>query len=411
VIYFDTLLKLVATGSKSGRMKSSTLIRIAARKGAFLIWFALVFTYAPASWACKCADSPSGLCADLLKDNVAFLGTVDEVERISASSLTPSADGANSGSTAPANAAPVTRYHFHIDENFAGADFGDVDIFSGGEDGDCGYRFEKGRRYAVFTRKKDDGRFFATICNGTKPASAAQALIPQLRALRDGRRVASVFGILRRVNPPLLSPPDAPEDALPNVAVKLRSKDDRFSTSTGADGVYSIYDVHAGEYQFSADLPGNMDLGEKAQEPFTIPNGACYEYDVSAVPTGRIRGSVVGPDGKPLPLASVELYRLGDYKNLRTGLWRSQGSNGFFDYNNVGPGEYILVFNRPNHTSPDSPFPRAFYPGVADPAQAESIKLEDGQQLLNVNIRVENSPISDLRPSDQVSPGAGERPK
>jgi hypothetical protein len=385
-------------------------------KRSTLLAITLLSLISPATtWACKCAEAPTGLCADLLKDNVAFLGTVDDVERISASSTaTGAADStakspesdANSGSAAQVSSAPVVRYHLHIDENFAGADFGDVDIFSGGDDGDCGYRFEKGRQYVVFTRKKDDGRFFATICNGTKPASAAQALIPQLRAIRDGRRVASVFGILRRVNPPLLAPPDAPEDALANVAVKLRSRDDRFSTSTGADGVFSIYDVHAGEYQFSADLPGNMDLGEKAQEPFTIPNGACYEYDVSAVPTGRIRGSVIGPDGKPLHLASVELYRAGQYQNLRSGLWRSQGANGFFDFSNVGPGEYILVFNRGNRTN--YPFPRSFYPGVTDPTQAEPIKLEDGQQLLNVNIRIGNSGLSDSRPTANNSRASGD---
>lgn len=376
----------------------------------------LLFVSPATTWACKCAEAPTGLCADLLKDNVAFLGTVDDVEKLSASSSATdagdasakSADaGANSGSSASVSSAPVVRYHFHIDENFAGADFGDVDIFSGGEDGDCGYRFEKGRQYVVFTRKKDDGRFFTTICTGTKPASAAQALMPQLRAIRDGKRVASVFGILRRVNPPLLAPPDAPEDALANVPVKLRSRDDRFSTSTGADGVFSIYDVHAGEYQFSADLPGNMDLGEKAQEAFTIPNGACYEYDVSAVPTGRIRGSVVGPDGKPLPLASVELYRLGQYQDLRSGLWRSQGASGFFDFANVGPGEYILVFNRGNR--PNYSFPRSFYPGVADASHAEAIKLEDGQQLLNANIRVGDAGLSDSRPAADNSQVAGDR--
>jgi hypothetical protein len=374
------------------------------RSSFLAIAFSLALFSPVSSQACKCANAPTGSCADLLKDNVAFLGTVDDVEKIQAfptatgndSNAAKSAEPVTKAGSDTQPSAPATRYHFHIDENFGGADFGDVDIFSGGEDGDCGYRFEKGRQYVVFTRKKDDGRFFATVCAGTKPASAAQALIPQLRAIRDGRRVASVFGILRRVNPPLLSPPDAPEDALANVPVKLRSRDDRFSTSTGADGVFSIYDVHAGEYQFSADLPGNMDLGEKAQELFTIPNGACYEYDVSALPTGRIRGSVIGLDGKPLELASVELYRSGQYRDLRSGLWRSQGAGGFFDFSNVGPGEYILVFNRANR--PNYAFPRSFYPGVADFSQAEPIKLEDGQQLLNVNIHVRNA-LADSRPA------------
>jgi hypothetical protein len=356
----------------------------------FLVISLAALIYPATAWACKCSEEPAGQCADLLKDKVVFLGTVDDVEKIPASAV-PAGD--SSSPEVHVSTSPVTRYHLHIDENFAGAEFADIDIFSGGPDGDCGYRFEKGHQYIVFTQKKDDGRFFATICNGTRQASEAQALLPQLRAIRDGRRVASVFGILRRVNPPLLSPPNAPEDVLGNVEVKLRSRYDRFATSSGPDGVFSIYDVHGGEYQFSAALPGHMELGERAQRTFTIPEGACYEYDVAAVPTGHIRGSVIGPDGKPLKLASVELYRVGQYRDLRSGLWRSQGANGFFDFNHVGPGEYILVFNRANRVNPSAPFARSFYPGVTDPSRAEPIKLEDGQQLLDVNIRVSQAAL------------------
>ena len=206
-------------------------------------------------------------------------------------------------------------------------------------------------------RRKTEGRLFATICNGTRPADDGRALLPQLRAMRNGQRVASVFGVLRRADPPFLAPPDDPDDPLPKIALKLRSHDDRFSTATGPDGIYTFYDVHAGQYNFTATLPAEMELTQKTLSgglpPFKIPNGACYEYDVDALPTGHIHGSVLGPDGKPLPLASVELYRAGQYQDQSPGLWAFQSSKGSFDFDHVGPGEYTLVFNRMNRTDPE----------------------------------------------------------
>jgi hypothetical protein len=267
-----------------------------------------------------------------------------------------------------------------------------MDVFSGGDDGDCGYRFKKGQQYIVFTQQEVEGKLFATVCNGTRPSSEGRALLPQLRAMRNGQQVASVFGVLRRADPPFLAPPDDPDDPLSNIALKLRSRDDRFSTSTGPDGVYTFYHVHAGEYSFTANLPARMIFTQKTLTgglpPFKIPDGACYEYNVDALPTGHIRGSVLGADGKPLKLASVELYRAGQYAENRPGLWGYQGSKGYFDFDHIGPGEYVIVYNRMNRKDPNSPFPRSFYPASMDTGGGEPIVLKDGQQLLKANIKL-----------------------
>jgi hypothetical protein len=350
-----------------------------------------------AAVACTCSNAPSGKCPGLQADDVVFLGTVAEIENLAASP--PSADAptaANAGATV------VTRYRFQINERFAGPDTQEIDVFSGGDDGDCAFRFRKGEQYIVFTNKSDDGRLFATICSGTRPASEGRALLPQLRAMRNGLRVASVFGVLRRSDPPLLAPSDDPDDPLPHIKLKLRSKDDRFATSTGPDGVYTFYDVHAGEYIYTADLPARFEFTQKTLHgglpPFRIPNGACFEYNVNALPTGKIRGSVLGPDKKPLSIASVELYRADRYDDSQPGLWSFQGSKGIFEFDHIGPGEYLLVFNRMNRMDPNSPFPRSFYPGTPDRSDAKFIKLKDGQQLLKADLHVRNGyPTRPLR--------------
>jgi hypothetical protein len=360
--------------------------------------FALLFFLAPvAASACTCSTAPPGKCPGLQADDVVLLGTVTEAE-----TLAPPAAPSDAGAGANAGSTVVVRYHFQIDERFAGTETAEIDVFSGGDDGDCAFRFKKGEQYIVFTNKSEDGRLFATICSGTRPAGEGRALIPQLRAMRNGQRVASVFGVLRRSDPPLLAPSDDPDDPLPHIKLNLRSKDDRFATSTGPDGVYTFYNVHAGEYIYTADLPARFEFTQKTLHgglpPFRIPNGACFEYNVNALPTGKIRGSVLGPDKKPLPLASVELYRADRYKDSEPGLWGFQGLKGVFEFDHIGPGEYILVFNRLNRMDPNSPYPRSFYPGTPDRNEARFIKLKDGQQLLKADLHVKDGyPTRPLR--------------
>jgi len=367
--------------------------------------------------ACACPQNSPGACQGLQKGDVVFLGTVSGIENVPpAAPPSASNDGSNPGALrdnsgggtpqentgAVPPSSPVTRYHFHIDDRFAGPDAAEIDVFSGGDDGDCGYRFKKGEQYIVYTQQEVQGRLFATICNGTRPASEGRALLPQLRAMRNGQQVASVFGVLRRTDPPFLAPPEDPDDPLPNISLKLRSRDDRFSTSTGPGGIYTFYHVHAGEYHFTANLPERMVFTQKTLTgglpPFKIPDGACYEYNVDALPTGHIRGSVLGPDGKPLKLASVELYRAGQYADTRPGLWGFQGSTGYFDFDHIGPGEYVIVYNRMNRMDPNSPFPRSFYPGSTKADAAKPIVLKDGQQLPKANIKLHDGyPTRSLR--------------
>jgi hypothetical protein len=365
-----------------------------------LLAAAILFFFVPSGlYACTCSKQPPGKCPGLQSDDTVFLGTVTEISAVApdataeAATAAANTTDANPGA-APQTVTPITRYHFHIDEKFAGPDTAYIDVFSGGDDADCGYYFKKGEQYIVFTQQETEGRLFAVVCSQTRPASEARAILPQLRAMRNHDRVASVFGVLRRADPPLLAPSDDPEDPISHVKLKLRSKDDRFSSSTGPDGVYSFYDVHAGEYVYTADLPARFEFSQKTLKgglpPFRIPSGACYEYNVNALPTGKIHGSVLGPDGKSLIIASVELYRAERFDPAQPGLWGFQGADGKFEFDHIGPGEYLLVFNRMNRLDPNSPFPRSFYPGEPQQSEAKFIKVKDGQQVLNANIKLQD---------------------
>jgi hypothetical protein len=286
----------------------------------------------------------------------------------------------------------LSRYRFSVDENIIGAKGGEIDVYSGRGGGDCSYHFRKGHQYLVFPYKDNAARLLATICSPTRPIEEAQAILPQLRAMRDHQPVASLYGVLRSVQQPLGSVSDEADQVLSNTRMELRSENMTFETVTDSNGGYAFYDLPEGEFHFAGDLPEHLEFAQEILggplPALKIPARACFEYDVTAMPSGHIRGRVLGPDGKPLSFAAVDLFRAGKY--AATGGWyESQDRDkGYFEFQNVGPGDYVIVYNNGGLTGADEPYPRTFYPGVAALASAKVVHVEAGQKFDEADIRV-----------------------
>ena len=86
-----------------------------------------------------------------------------------------------------------------------------------------------------------------------------------------------------------------------------------------------------------------------------------------------------------------DLFRREKYTaEIPNGGWyESQDRDkGYFEFQNVGPGDYMIVYNNTGQIDADEPYPRTFYPGVADLKSAEIIHLEAGQKFDDADIRV-----------------------
>lgn len=333
------------------------------------------------AWACDCGKRKPQPCQGLSATDIIFVGTLLRID-------TPvSEEDKSTGSGAQV-------YRFRVDEKISGTTEPEIDIHAG--QNDCGhlYLFSEGAQYVVFAFQRRDGRLYVTPCGDTGSIELSQALLTKLRAMRDNRPIPSLFGILRNAEQPFGSV-KFPGDPLANISVQLRSGDRVFESKTDSNGVYAFYGVTAGEYQMTAELPANSELAhwflDEPLEPVKLPEGACYEYNASAQPRGRIRGRVLGPDGKPLSFADLDLFPAEKYPDgeFRWSEFQDQrGHKGFFEFNHVKPGDYILVFNDLDKIDPDTPFPRFYYPGVRELASAQRIHLEAGQQFLDADIRV-----------------------
>jgi hypothetical protein len=237
-------------------------------------------------------------------------------------------------------------------------------------------------------------------CSNTRELKYAAALVEQLRAEKSGKRVAAVYGTLVRTVQSHMALGDEYDRPLINVMIRLQSGRRSFETKTGEHGVYAFNRLPPGTWQVSAELPPNLELGDlirdEPESTFELPRRTCFENNLYALPTGRISGRVIGPDGNPLPTASVELYRASRYKERERGIYGWQGQKRAleewkpFEFNHLPPDDYILVFNYANTEQPNAPFPRTFYPGATSLANSQRIHLSDGQRISNADIRVGN---------------------
>ncbi len=343
--------------------------------------------------ACSCAGPGPVPCGEFSSTSLVFVGTVESIEN-----PPPDFDQAAKSSVdmRTVDQSGYARYYFRVDEKISGTQTTDIDVFSGRGGADCSYHFQKGEQYLVFPYKSDDGRLMATICSETRPVELAQPKLAVLRAMRDHQPVASLYGSMRSVQQPYGSvSDDYYGKPVVDTRMILRSDKNTLQAKTDANGNYAFFGVPAGKYHVEADLPQHFEIAQtilsEPVPPIGLPQNACYEYNVDVLPTGRIRGKVVGPDGNALPYASVELYRPSLYRGDGRSLGWSESQDlkkPEFVFEHVAAGDYILVYNDQERIEPTTPYPRMFYPGARELGQAQIIHVEEGQEISGLEFRV-----------------------
>jgi hypothetical protein len=58
----------------------------------------------------------------------------------------------------------------------------------------CGYQFTRAEKYVVYARRRDDGRFTASVCSRTRPLADAAEDVKYLSALPAAGTGARVYG-------------------------------------------------------------------------------------------------------------------------------------------------------------------------------------------------------------------------
>ena len=329
----------------------------------------------PAARACSCIVQGARPCARFWSAPVVFVGLVAEEAK---------AEKDEGGW-------PRRMFRLNVEESFRGGVAGTVEVLTGQGGGDCGYGFAVGKKYIVYAHPDKQGRLTTSICSATRPLEQAGEEIEFIRGLAKAPPVAAVFGTIR-FNARDLKADAYTQRPVDGAKVLLEGGGLRREAATDAEGKFQFTDLPPGTYTVKASPPEHTE-GESETKPFELLAHRCADLYFHLTWGGRIGGRVTDERGDPVKLLWVYLFPAELDPRENTNFYRYPSvltkDDGRYEFSGVPPGRYLIVVNPHNAPSiNEPPHPRTFFPGVEDPAQAEVLRVGEGEKLTGRDIRL-----------------------
>jgi hypothetical protein len=328
---------------------------------------------APGAYACSCVPTPPP-CEAFRNAPAVFTATVTEI-------TTETITFEGSEGIKP-HQIPVAR--LSVGRAFKGVAEKEVRMWQGTGDGDCSFVFEKGETYLLYATYDEETKLYGTnTCTRSRPVAYAADDLDYLRGLPGSDATTRLSGMLARI--------DYSDDGNQTPAllggVKVVAEDAqgrRFEATTDAEGLYKITGLPAGRYKVRPELPSHLSLAYGYLDEVEVPAGGCAGVSFLARTDGRISGTLIDAEGRPVAETYVDLVpaehadRVNDRK---VGRFKKTDGDGRFEFAELTAGTYLLGINIRQEPSGGQPFPRTYFPGVGSAAEAQSIKLENGQKF------------------------------
>jgi hypothetical protein len=169
---------------------------------------------------------------------------------------------------------------------------------------------------------------------------------------------------------------------MPGITVTATGEGRTFSARADGRGEFELTGLPLGKYDVVASAPEGYEGVARSLE-IHDPRG-CGAPVLYVRHDGRVAGRVVdrgggGIRGLPLDLVpAADVNKPGGSGN-RVQAWTA--ADGTFELRPVAPGEYLLGFNSVRSHDGQLTFPRAFYPGVAEPTGAGRVVVSVGDRV------------------------------
>ena len=231
-----------------------------------------------------------------------------------------------------------------------------VHIQTGQGGGDCGYRFEIGKRYLIDVM--DENNLLQTdICMLTVPVEESKVEIDSLRNFAAGIRIPDLVGILKQGSQTADGWHEQPISGIEVVLKPTRTA--FFRTFTDSIGRFTFSQIPSGSYRVAlGNLPSSLsprvanfgDVDEQDELPtLTIPSttegsAACH-VEIYVDSSSNISG-IVKAKGRKLPEGWINADLMKDGETENTISSATPASDGFFRLAHLPPGTYQIRFTR-----------------------------------------------------------------
>jgi hypothetical protein len=218
--------------------------------------------------------------------------------------------------------------------------------------------------------------YYAPECNGTRDADNAVDDIAWLRLWKKGEASTRIQGFVF----------DSLDWPLPRVKVVAKGDAGSLIAATDVNGAFAFEQVKPGKYEMSASLSG-YHLSWRPQ--VAVEEQTCGYARLAMDSTGGISGTVLENDGKPAVGVELDIARIHAKKEIIPSIPREKTeNNGFFRYQDLPAGDYLIGINLNSQPNVDRPYARIYAPGVSDRDRAQVIHLAPGQKVSGIRMQL-----------------------
>jgi hypothetical protein len=273
-----------------------------------------------------------------------------------------------------------------VEDTFRGALGGnDVEIVTGMGGGDCGYNFEKGKKYLVYA-SEHRGRLYAGICSRTRLLSEAAEDLAYFRNLPPENSGSSIRVKVVKSFIPLTETGYYDVSSMPGVKIVADNGEQKYEGETNQSGEYEFKNLPPGKYKVTSDIPHTE--RNYWQTEVTVADRACSGVEFSNSLEAKIGGTVFDENGNPASGVKVDLIELGDANTASpTGRWRYTTDKGTYELLDVPPGKYLLGISLIGAQSGQCPRTRTLYANPNSPI-AGYVELKQGDELTGYDLRL-----------------------
>ena len=273
-----------------------------------------------------------------------------------------------------------------VEDTFRGSLGGnDVEMLTGMGGGDCGYNFEKGKKYLVYASEYR-GRLRAGICSRTRLLSEATEDLSYFRNLPPENSGSNIRVKVFKSLPPLRDNANSEVTPMERVKITAEGNDQKYEGVTNPAGEFEFKNLPAGKYKVSSDIPHSE--RNHWQTEITVDDRACAAVEFWNSVEGKISGTVFDENGNPANGVKIDLIQLTDANNASpTGRWRFTTDKGTYELPDVPPGEYLLGVNLIGGQSGQCPRVRTLYSNPNSPV-AGFVEIKHGDELKGYDLRL-----------------------
>jgi Carboxypeptidase regulatory-like domain/Tissue inhibitor of metalloproteinase len=261
----------------------------------------------------------------------------------------------------------------------------DIEVITGMGGGDCGYNFEKGKKYLVYAYEHQN-KLHASICSRTRLLSEAAADLAYFRNLpREDSGASILVKVIKRV-PGLNENSNYDVKPMEGVRIIAEAGDQKYEGKTNASGQYEFKQLPPGKYKVTSDLPKTS--RNHWQTEVTVEDRSCAGVEFWNNVEGTIKGTVFDEHGNQARGVKIDLIDLADsVSGSPDGRWRYSTNEGNYELHNIPPGKYLLGVNLIGAPSSQCPRVRTLYSNP-NSAIAGYVEINQGEELLGYDIRL-----------------------